>query len=86
MRESGVVRFVNRTKGWAFIGCDSGGPDAFFLFSDIADSPRSLEVGERVSFSIFEGDRGPRAVELVRVSGRRFFREGHDVAGACMER
>ncbi len=52
-----LVRWLG-DKGFGFIKCDAGGPDAFAHLSDFAGTPA---VGARVSFVLSHTDRGARA-------------------------
>ncbi len=61
----GTVKWFNDAKGFGFIQQDSG-KDVFVHYSAIqADGFRSLAEGDRVSFDVKAGDKGP-AAENVR--------------------
>lgn len=63
-RESGVVKWFNNSKGYGFIQRDSGG-DVFVHFRAIrGDGYRSLEEGQRVMFSVTQGDKGLQAEDV----------------------
>ena len=63
---NGTVKWFNSTKGFGFITNESTGEDVFVHFSGIAsDGYKSLEEGQKVSFDITEGNRGPQAVNVV---------------------
>ena len=63
----GIVKWFNGEKGYGFITPDGGREDVFVHFSAIQGSGyRSLEEGQRVSFEISEGQKGPQA-DNVRV-------------------
>jgi len=63
----GTVKWFSNRKGYGFIEKDEGG-DLFVHHSAIAmDGYRTLEEGERVSFEIEEGDRGPAAKNVKRL-------------------
>ncbi len=66
-RETGVVKWFSDQKGWGFIQRDSG-EDIFVHFSAIEGSGfRSLAEGEKVEFSIQQGQRGPAAASVRKI-------------------
>lgn len=66
-RYQGVVKWFSRAKGYGFIQRE-GGPDVFVHYSAIVgEGFRNLEEGERVEFSIEEGEKGPHAVSVVKL-------------------
>jgi cold shock protein len=63
-RETGTVKWFNDAKGYGFISRDSG-DDVFVHFSAIqAGGFRSLQESQRVEFSVEQGDKGPKAVDV----------------------
>ena len=67
MRQNGVVKFFNQTKGYGFIKPDEGGTDVFVHVSAVERSGvGTLIEGQRISFEL-EPDKkgkGPKAVDL----------------------
>ncbi len=63
----GTVKWFNDAKGFGFIEQD-GGQDVFVHHSSIqTDGFRSLAEGERVSFEITDGQKGPSAQNVTKI-------------------
>src|SRR6478609_2669902 len=57
----GTVKWFNAEKGFGFIAVD-GGQDVFVHYSAIQmDGYKSLDEGQRVTFEVVQGEKGPQA-------------------------
>ena len=64
----GTVKWFNQDKGYGFITPDNGGEDLFVHFSAIQGSGfRSLEEGEKVTYEVGQGQKGPQAQNVSKV-------------------
>ncbi|HEL0783443.1 TPA: cold-shock protein [Streptococcus equi subsp. zooepidemicus] len=64
----GTVKWFNAEKGFGFISTENG-QDVFAHFSAIrSDGFRSLDEGQRVTFDVEDGQRGPQAVNITKLS------------------
>lgn len=67
MRQNGIVKFFNQSKGYGFISPDAGGKDVFVHITAVqrAGIPE-LNEGMKLSFEVQPDTRGrgPQAVEL----------------------
>ncbi|MGI6781630.1 MAG: cold-shock protein [Acholeplasmataceae bacterium] len=63
---TGTVKWFNSEKGFGFINAD--GKDVFVHFSQIkAEGFKTLAEGDQVKFEIKDSDRGPQAVNVVKL-------------------
>ncbi len=62
----GIVKWFDSGKGFGFISPDGGGDDLFVHHSEIKTSGyASLDEGQKVTFDIGEGRKGPCATNVV---------------------
>jgi CspA family cold shock protein len=67
-RETGTVKWFNEQKGFGFIARETGG-DVFVHYSAIQGQGgfRTLAEGDRVEFSVVQGQKGPAAEDVRRI-------------------
>ena len=65
-REQGTVKWFNGSKGFGFIQ-RAEGADVLVHFSALADNGgyRNLEEGQRVEFTVVQGQKGLQAENVV---------------------
>ncbi|MGD2081026.1 MAG: cold-shock protein [Nitrospirota bacterium] len=64
---NGTVKWFNESKGFGFITQDDG-TDVFAHYSAIqGEGFKTLAEGDAVSFDVVEGDKGPKAANIVKV-------------------
>ena len=67
-RINGTVKWFNDAKGYGFIARE-GGPDVFVHFSAIQMGGfRSLVECDKVEFEIVQGQKGPQASDVTKVT------------------
>ncbi len=63
----GTVKWFNESKGFGFITQEDGG-DVFAHYSAIQGNGfKTLAEGDTVSFDVVDGEKGPKAVNIVKV-------------------
>ena len=64
---TGTVKWFNEAKGFGFIEQESG-PNVFAHFSAIkSEGFKTLAEGQRVEFTVTQGQKGPQAENIVAV-------------------
>lgn len=64
---TGTVKWFNEAKGFGFIEQESG-PDVFAHFSNIVgEGFRTLVEGQKVEFTITQGQKGPQAENITPI-------------------
>ena len=61
----GTVKFFNRMKNFGFIHGDDG--NDYFVHSTGLKPGVALNEGDRVSFTIVQGEKGPKAEEVDKI-------------------
>ena len=66
MSQQGSVKWFNEKKGFGFIS-QSDGKDVFVHQQDIkGDGFRTLREGEKVTFEVTQGEKGPKAINVMK--------------------
>ena len=61
-KQTGVVKWFSRLKGYGFINPDDGGQEVFVHYSAIlGEGYRNLYEGDRVEFELVDKGKGPQA-------------------------
>jgi len=84
MSAEGTVKWFDDDKGFVFIEMEDSSEDAFVHHSDIQMAGfATLQEGQRVSFELTQGDKGPKALNVMPLDesdsgapGTRSFGEG----------
>ena len=61
----GKVKFFDESKGFGFISSDEDGKD-YFVHQSALPPGVMLQEGEPVNFDVEQGDRGPKAANVVK--------------------
>ncbi|MDP9182652.1 MAG: cold shock domain-containing protein [Actinomycetota bacterium] len=60
----GTVSWYDEGKGFGFVTPDAGGEDVFVHVRALAEGLTWLVEGDRVSYEVVQGDKGPQARDL----------------------
>jgi CspA family cold shock protein len=63
----GTVKWFNPEKGFGFISRDDGDDVFVHHTAIVAEGYRSLEEGQRVSFDVTQGKKGPQASNVTKL-------------------
>jgi len=63
----GTVKWFNPQKGFGFISREDGDDVFVHHTAIIGDGYRSLDQGQRVSFDVTEGKKGPQASNVTKL-------------------
>ena len=69
MPERGVVKWFSNAKGYGFVKMENG-QDAFAHYSDIVGPQseyKTLEEGMVVEFEVLQSEKGPKAINIVKI-------------------
>jgi len=62
----GTVKWFNESKGYGFITSEDG-TDVFVHYSSIqGEGFKTIAEGDKVSFDVEKGEKGPKAVNVVK--------------------
>ncbi len=68
MMQQGTVKWFNAKKGYGFLS-DTEGNEIFVHYSALQmEGFKELKDGEAVEFEVVEGEKGPQAANVVRLS------------------
>ena len=68
MPTTGTVKWFNDSKGFGFLTREDGEKDVFVHHSAIQGGGfKSLAEGEKVEFDVVQGQKGPAAVNVVKL-------------------
>ena len=67
--QTGTVKRFNKIKGYGFITADEGEAEVFVHFSEVEIAGyKELKEGQRISYVLADGERGPYATKVTIIS------------------
>jgi CspA family cold shock protein len=63
----GTVKWFNAEKGFGFITSDDGGDVFVHHTAIVSEGYRSLDEGQKVSFDLTQGQKGPQASNVTKL-------------------
>lgn len=64
----GTVKWFNNSKGYGFIAPEDGSNDVFVHHNSIqGEGYKSLDEGQSVEFEVQQGQKGPEAINVVKL-------------------
>lgn len=63
----GTVKWFNAEKGFGFISRDDGGDVFVHHTAIVGEGYRRLDEGQKVSFDVTEGKKGPQASNVTKL-------------------
>ncbi len=64
---TGTVKWFNADKGYGFISRDDGDDVFVHHTAIIGEGYRSLDEGQKVSFDVTQGNKGPQASNVTKL-------------------
>jgi CspA family cold shock protein len=66
-KQQGTVKWFNGSKGYGFIERENGEDVFVHLNAIIGDGYRNLDEGQRVEFTVVQGEKGLQAQDVVAI-------------------